>query len=115
MNINWGITLSFGNTCASSLCQLGSTVLYIINNVLVPVLFAVSFLVFLFGVFRTYIWSSGDQTAVEQGHKIILWGLIGFFIMLSLWGIVNVVAYSFGLTGASAPPLPTSYPSYLGS
>ena len=116
VQVNWGITISIGNNgCgASSICQVASTALYLINRVLVPLLFAIAFIVFLFGVFRTYIWSSGDETAVAQGHKLILWGIIGFVIMVSLWGIVNVVAYSFGLTGYTAPPLPVSYPSYLG-
>jgi len=30
--------------------------------------------------------------------------------MLSLWGLVNVVANTFGLQGAYAPPYPDSYP-----
>lgn len=95
--------------CVGTISCVASTILYLINYILVPTLFAVSFLVFLFGIFRTYIWSSGDETAVAQGHKLILWGLIGFVVMLSLWGIVNIVANTFGLGGYAAPPLPTSY------
>jgi hypothetical protein len=95
--------------CVGSIGCIASTILYLINAVLVPVIFAIAFLVFLYGVFRTYIWSSGDETAVAQGHKLILWGLIGFVVMISLWGIVNVVANTFGLWGYGAPRLPVSY------
>ncbi len=35
-----------------------------------------------------------------------------FVVMLSLWGLVNVVANTFGLQGAYAPPLPTSFSTY---
>jgi hypothetical protein len=93
----------------SNLCQVASTILYIINYVLVPVLFAVAFIVFLYGIVSKYIFSHGDPTKVAEGHKIILWGLIAFVVMISLWGLVNVVANTFGLYGISAPPTPRSY------
>ena len=80
----------------------------IINGTLVPLLFALAFIVFLYGVVKTYILSSGDSAGVETGHKLILWGIIGFVVMISLWGIVNVVANTFGLAGSFAPPPPTS-------
>ncbi|MHB8709982.1 MAG: hypothetical protein ACYC6X_00280 [Minisyncoccota bacterium] len=112
--ISWSIGISIGNggCSAGGICPVASTILYLINSVLVPTLFAISFLVFLYGVSRKYIWSNGDQAAVEQGHQIILWGLIGFAVMVSLWGIVNVVANTFGLWGYGAPQLPSSYPAY---
>lgn len=95
--------------CANTICQVASTFLYIINFILVPLLFAVAFIVFLYGVFKSYILSGGDSDAVKQGHQLILWGIIGFVVMISIWGLVNVVANTFGLTGYVAPPLPLSY------
>ncbi len=107
------LSIGVGNGCgASSICEVASTVLYLINSVLVPLIFAISFLVFIYGVFKQYILSKGDSAAIAQGHQIILWGIIGFVVMISLWGLVNVVANSFGLEGYAAPPLPTSYPAY---
>lgn len=109
---------SFGNTggmggpfmCgASNICKVASTILYIINYVLVPVLFAVAFIVFLYGIARAYIFSGGDPAKVSEGHKLLLWGLIAFVVMISIWGLVNVVANTFGLYGVSAPPTPRSY------
>ncbi len=107
------VSIGIGNSCgASSICQLANTILFLINEVLVPLIFAISFLVFLYGVFKQYIWSKGDEAAVTQGHTLILWGIIGFVVMVSLWGLVNVVANTFGLGGYTAPPLPVSYPTY---
>ncbi len=76
---------------------LGGGVVYVINTILVPVLFALAFIVFLFGVARKYIFSNGDSGKVAEGHRLILWGLIGFVVMLSLWGLVNIVTNTFGL------------------
>ncbi len=73
------------------------TIINIINGVLVPLLFAISFLMFLYGIAKAYILSPGDEEAVKNGHKILLWGLIGFAVMISVWGLVNVVVSTFGL------------------
>lgn len=82
-----------------------------INNVLVPVLFAIAFIVFLYGIARAYIFSGGDPGKVAEGHKLLLWGLVAFVVMISVWGLVNVVANTFGLQGAYAPLLPSSLPA----
>jgi len=107
MNISLGVTI--GSTCTGALCALGSTILYIINDVLVPVIFAVAFIAFIYGIAKAYIFSGGSEEAVKKGHSLILWGIIGFVVMISLWGLVNIVGNTFGLTGNSAPALPMSY------
>ena len=87
---------------------VGQTIVFLINSVLVPVLFAIAFVVFLYGVARAYIFSRGDAEEVKKGHTLILWGLIGFAVMISIWGLVNIVANTFGLTGQGTLPPPYS-------
>lgn len=106
------IFISFGptaNVCNSYITCIADSLIYFINGVLVPVLFAVAFIVFLYGVAQAYIFSKGDAGAVAKGHHLILWGLIGFAVMISVWGLVNVVVNTFDLWGYAPPPLPTSY------
>ncbi len=98
-----------GYTCDLTLCRIGVTLLYLINSILVPLLFAVAFITFLYGVARTYIFSLGDESEVKKGHRLILWGIIGFVVMISLWGLVNIVANTFGLQNDVLHALPTSY------
>ena len=108
-SIGWGSGGGAFMCGASNICQVASTILYTINNVLIPVLFAVAFIVFLYGIVLKYIFSHGDPAKVSEGHKLLLWGIIAFVVMISLWGLVNVVANTFGLYGVGAPPTPTSY------
>jgi hypothetical protein len=97
------------STCTAGVGCVASMIIFIINNILVPLLFAVSFIVFLYGVAKTYIFSHGETGEVAEGHQVILWGLIGFVVMISLWGLVNVVSNTFGLGGVNGPPtLPRS-------
>lgn len=109
----WSVSLIFGSgyssSCTTDICNVASNIIYLINGVLVPVIFAVAFLVFLYGVASAYILSNGDPERVKSGHTLILWGIIGFVVMVSLWGLVNVVGNTFGLDGEFAPSTPTSY------
>ena len=102
--------MNYTPICVTAICRAADTVLYLINGIAIPVLFAIAFIVFIYGIAKAYIFSYGDKGAVEQGHKLVLWGIIAFAVMISVWGLVNVVASTFGLSGYYAPILPNSYP-----
>jgi hypothetical protein len=122
VNSNGGWFLGFGSGggfgsiglgCGlNTICVVAAQFIFIINYVLVPLIFAAAFLVFLWGVFRAYIFKHGEEE-VTNGHQLILWGIVGFVVMISLWGIVNVVSNTFGLYGIGAPIPPTSYPTQI--
>lgn len=94
---------------SSSICSVANTFLYLINNVLVPLLFAIAFIAFLWGIAKAYIISGGNEEERQKGHQILLWGLVGFVVMISLWGLVNIISNTFGLSGYRAPLTPTSF------
>lgn len=110
-SFGYGPGYTTGSCASAGIGCVAETILYIINTVLVPLLFAIAFIMFLYGVAKTYIFSHGEPGEVEQGHKLILWGLIGFAVMVSVWGLVNVVANTFGLGGVIAPDLPFTPPT----
>lgn len=77
--------------------DLADTFIGIINNIAVPLLFAVSFLVFIFGVFRYFIAGGADEEKRKQATQMILYGIIGFALMVSVWGLVNILLNTFDL------------------
>jgi|CXWL01.1.fsa_nt_gi hypothetical protein len=81
-------------------------IISIINDVIVPVLFAIAFLTFLYGVYKYFILGAAEATAREEGRQFVLWGIIGFVVILSIWGLVNIVVTTFGLGTGSAPTPP---------
>ena len=87
----------------NNVADAGSFVINTINNVVVPVLFAVAFIVFLWGVFYTFILGAGSEEVKEKGKNLMLWGLIGFFVMVSIWGLVNVLTGTISFGNNSGP------------
>jgi Type IV secretion system pilin len=84
--------------------DLGAAITSIIDGVLVPVIFALAFVVFIWGVFKTFIQGGEDPEKREEGQKLMLYGLIGFFIMVSVWGLVNILVGSFRLNDVMPRP-----------
>ena len=54
---------------------------------IVPLLFALALVVFLWGVTQ-FIMNSADENKRAQGKQFMVWGIIGLFVMFSVWGLV---------------------------
>ncbi len=74
---------------------LGNLVKFM-NNTLIPLIFALAFLVFVWGMFKTFIMGGSDHEKQEEGKQLMMYAIAGFVVMVSLWGIVNLVAGGFG-------------------
>jgi NADH:ubiquinone oxidoreductase subunit 2 (subunit N) len=90
-------------TQINNINQAGSFIINTINNIIVPVLFAVAFIVFLWGAFQTFIMGASSEETKDKGKSLMLWSLIGFFVMLSVWGLVGILTGSVGFGNNSAP------------
>ncbi|MDB5189405.1 MAG: protein of unknown function with transrane region [Parcubacteria group bacterium] len=84
----------------------GKIIIDLINNVAVPIVFALAFIVFIFGIFQYFIQGGHDEEKRDSGKQLMLWGLIGFFVMVSVWGLVRILLGTFQLN----PTVPT-YPT----
>lgn len=93
----------------NDLSDVGSTLISIINDIIVPVLFAVAFIVFIWGAFKTFILGANSEDVKEQGKNLMLWGLIGFFVMVSVWGLVNILTGTFQFGSDEITPPTTNF------
>lgn len=69
-----------------------------IVTVFVPVAIAVAVVVFVWGLVRMIAGMSyGDSdTAIAEGKKRMVWGIVGLFLIVSIWGIVELLIVMFG-------------------
>lgn len=74
--------------------ELVNTIVFYIEQ-LVVVIFAASLLMFLWGVFKYTILSHGDEKQTAEAKNVIFYGIIGLFVMSSVWGILKIIQASF--------------------
>lgn len=85
-----------------------NSIISIINGILVPVLLAIAFFTFMWGVYKYFILGATSETERTTGREFILWGVIGFVVIFSVWGLVGMVGSTLGLSpGGTAPAYPT--------
>jgi hypothetical protein len=61
-------------------------------NLFITFLFVLATAVFLWGIVKyvIFLYGEGDPT---EAKKYMVWGIIALFLILTFWGIVNIVAY----------------------
>jgi len=84
-----------------------SSITGIINSILVPVLISIAFLVFLYGVYKYFIKGADNDTERATGRTFTLYGIIGFVILFSVWGIVNIFMGTLSIGAGNMPAIPT--------
>ncbi|MFZ2484737.1 MAG: hypothetical protein WAX80_00530 [Minisyncoccia bacterium] len=57
-------------------------------NITIGVVFGMALLVFFWGLAKFIFHVGGDEKAVDEGKRIMKWGLLALFVAVSVWGIV---------------------------
>lgn len=87
-------------------------VLTFINGTLVPLIFGLALLFFLWGVLLAFV-IKRDEDSRSEGKQYMVWAVLGLVVMVSLWGIVNLLAGALGLEGDSLENIPDA-PDVIG-
>ena len=79
-----------------------------VNGTVKPLIIALAILVFLWGMFQYFILGASDDERKGKGKQLMLWGLIGFVVMFSLLGIINLLVDAVGLKNGNidTPKIP---------
>lgn len=76
-------------------------IINLLTAVVVPTIFALAFLVFVWGVVNYFFFSSGDDKKRAEGRAFVLWGILGMVVLFSVWGLVNIVLSTLGIAPAA--------------
>lgn len=74
---------------AKSFADVTKDIVELVNTSVVPLIYALAFLLFIFGMVRFFFF--GGEENREKGKTFMLWGIIGFVVMFSVWGIVRLL------------------------
>ena len=70
-------------------------------NLATPIVVALALLYFFWGLAK-YILAAGDKEGEKaEGRAIMIWGILALFVMVSVWGIINVIRDTFNLNNSS--------------
>ena len=75
---------------------VNTTIIDGILRPIVPLLIGLAVVMFVYGVL-IYMFSEGGDKK-EEGKQYMLWGIIGIFVMVSVWGIVSAIKGTFNLS-----------------
>ncbi|MDP2593235.1 MAG: pilin [bacterium] len=75
----------------------------LINNSIIPLIFAIAVVMFIWGAVKFFIINADEEAQREQGKQFMIWGIIALTVMTTVWGIVGVLGDTFNLKRNALP------------
>jgi len=72
-------------------------ILTLTNNILIPFILGIGFLVFVWGMFKFFILGGANDEEKDKGKSLMVYATLGFVLIIVFWGVVNLIASSTGL------------------
>lgn len=82
--------------------DLLSYVTCIIGKAVIPLIFALAIVVFLWGVVQ-FVMNSDEEAKKAKGKEFMMWGIIALAVMVSVWGLVSILGNTFGINAHFIP------------
>ena len=74
----------------------------IINDSVIPLIFALATVMFVWGVVQ-FVINSDEEAKKEKGKQFMLWGIIALAVMVSVWGLVKILGDTFNVNTTVLP------------
>ncbi len=104
-------------TASNSSCRIpvdiGSLfnyVLCLLDSAVVPFLIGLGLVLFLVGVLK-FVSAGDNEEARQGGRNMMMFGIVSLFVMVSIWGFVNILSRSFFGTDSEIQSLPRKSPT----
>lgn len=60
-------------------------------SMLIPIIFAITFVVVTWKIILAWIINAGDESAVAEGKHVALAAVIAFVVMFGVWGLLHML------------------------
>lgn len=85
------LTFAQGVTDADSLIRKINNIF----NAVIPIFISFAVVYLIYAIVKYII--AGDEDKRKEGKTMVMYGIIGLFLILSIWGLVNILVRTFGL------------------
>ena len=79
-----------------SIQELIASLTVFMSNVLLPLFFAIALLFFVWNATKFFIIDAAQDDARDNAKRLALYGVAAFVLLVSLWGIVNLLVSGLG-------------------
>lgn len=93
-SVSFALNLSATNT--SKFNDIVVEALSIIN-ILTPILFALAFILFFWGLSK-FILNSNKPDEIKNGKNYMMWGILALFVLVSFQAIISFVSINLGIS-----------------
>ncbi len=73
-------------------------------NYIVRLIVLLALIAFLYGILKLVFVDASNETERAKARKFMLWGIVSLFVMVSVWGLVNVLKSTVFGEGALIVP-----------
>jgi len=85
-----------------------------ILNIILPIIISLTVVYFVWGMFQVFL--AADEERKEKAKNTVIYGVISLFVMVSIWGLVNILYNTFQLDRApkaqdAVNQIPTNIPT----
>lgn len=68
----------------------------IINKSVIPLIFSLALVMFVWGVVQ-YVINDSEEAKKAKGKMFMIWGIIALAVMVSVWGLVSILGETFNI------------------
>ncbi len=72
--------------------NVGSIVEYALFGLIVPLVFSVAFVVFIWGSLQYFIAGGHDEEAREKGKSLMFYAFLVLLVLFAVWGLLKIIA-----------------------
>lgn len=72
-------------------------------DIALPIVVAIALLAFFYGIVKFIF--AGDE-GKKEGQQLMIWGLVGLFVMVSVWGLVRFIGNALGISQGDTISVP---------
>lgn len=101
------VLMAFTPVIVLAVTTINSAVTTIGNifDLVVPILMVVASVVFIWGII-SYILAAGSDDRKKEAKNLIIWGLVALFVIVAMWGLVQILGKTFGVESTGIPNAP---------
>ncbi len=89
--------IAFAQNLEGDVASFMERVFQVLLQPFIGLLFTIALVMFLYGMMRSL--GSGDKSSEDatKGRQHMLWGILGMFVMISVFGIMRLILSTLGI------------------